>query len=65
MCNLVGINVQGRAMFKLPGLTIVAFLLAITLAAAQPACLPASVFVKNSNEEFPVFDLAYIDNVLT
>jgi hypothetical protein len=65
MCNLIGINIQGRAMFKLPGVTIVALLLAITLAAAQPACLPASVFVKNSNEEFPVIDLGYIDNVLT
>jgi hypothetical protein len=52
-------------MFKLPGLTIVALLLAITLAAAQPACLPKSVFAKNGAEEFPVIDLGYINNVLT
>jgi hypothetical protein len=65
MCNLIGINVQGNAVFKLPGLTIVASLHAIALAAAQPVCLPASVFVKNANEEFPVIDLGYIDNVLT
>ena len=65
MCNLIGINVQGNAVFKLPGLTIVASLHAIALAAAQPVCLPASVFVKNANKEFPVIDLGYIDNVLT
>ena len=52
-------------MSKLPGLTIVASLLATTLAAAQPACLPKSVFVKNGNHELPVIDLGYIDNVLT
>jgi hypothetical protein len=52
-------------MFKVPGLTIVALLLATALTAAQPSCLPKSVFVKNSNEEFPVIHLGYIDNVLT
>ena len=52
-------------MFKLPGLTIVALLLATILAAAQPACLPKSVFVKNSNEELPLLHLGPVDNVLT
>ena len=57
--------VSGTAMFKVPGLTIVALFLATALTAAQPACLPKSVFAKNSNEEFPVIDLGYIDNALT
>jgi hypothetical protein len=52
-------------MFKLPGLTIGASLLATTLVAAQPACLPKSVFAKNANQELPVIVLGYIDNVLT
>ena len=52
-------------MFKLPGLTIVALLLATALPAAQPACLPKSVFVKNGNQEFPVIDLGHIDDDLT
>ena len=52
-------------MFKLPGLTIVALLLATILAAAQPACLPKSVFVKNSNEELPLLHFGTVDNVLT
>jgi hypothetical protein len=56
---------RGITVLELPSLTIVALLLAVTLAAAQPACLPASVFVKNANEEFPVIELGYIDNVLT
>src|ERR1700733_14263001 len=56
---------MGLATFKLAGSTIVASLLAVTLVAAQPACLPKSVFVKNANQELPVIDLGYIDNVLT
>ena len=52
-------------MFKLSGSTIVALLFAATFAAAQPACLPKSVFVKNGNRELPVIDLGHIDNVLT
>jgi hypothetical protein len=52
-------------MFKLPGLTVVSFILAVTLAAAQPACLPSSVFPKTADEESPIIDLGYIDNVLT
>jgi hypothetical protein len=54
-----------RAMFKLLGVTMLASLLAGTLAAAQPACLPKSVFVKNANQELPVIVLGYIDNILT
>jgi hypothetical protein len=49
-------------MFKLPGLTIFALLFAISLASAQPACLPKSVFAKNGNEDFPVIDLGYINS---
>jgi hypothetical protein len=56
---------QYLAMFKLSGSTIVVLLLAATLAAAQPACLPKSVFAKNRFDEFPLIDLGYIDNVLT
>src|SRR5262249_39053289 len=52
------------AMSKLSGVTIVALLLATTLAAAQPACLPRSAFVNNS-DELAFMDLGYIDNVLT
>jgi hypothetical protein len=52
-------------MTKLPGLTVAALLLATALAAAQPACLPKSVFAKNGNQEFPVIDLGYVDNDLT
>jgi hypothetical protein len=52
-------------MFKLSGSTIVALVFAATFAAAQPACLSKSVFVKNGNGELPVIDLGYIDNVLT
>jgi hypothetical protein len=52
-------------MFKLAGSMIVVSLLAVTLAAAQPACLPKSVFVKNHGDELPLIDLGYIDNVLT
>ena len=62
--NLIGINVWELAMSKLPASTIVALLLATTLAAAQPACLPTSVFIKG-NGEFPVVDLGYVQNVLT
>jgi hypothetical protein len=53
------------AMFRLSSLAMSALLLAATFAAAQPACLPKSVFEKNSNKELPVIDLGYIDNVLT
>jgi hypothetical protein len=56
---------MGLAAFKLTGSIIVASLLAVTLAAGQPACLPKSVFVKNANQELPVINLGYIDNVLT
>jgi hypothetical protein len=49
----------------LSGSTIVALLFAATFAAAQPACLPKSVFVKNGNRELPVIDLGYIHNVLS
>jgi hypothetical protein len=52
-------------MFKLPGLTVVSLLLAVTMAAAQPACLPSSVFAKAADEESATLDLGYIDNVLT
>ena len=60
-----GTNIQGVAMFKLPGLTLIASLLATTLVAAEPACLPKSGFVKNGNQELPLIVLGYIDNVLT
>jgi hypothetical protein len=56
---------MGLAVFKLAGSMIVASLLAVTLVAAQPACLPKSVFVKNRFDELPLMDLGYIDNVLT
>ncbi len=52
-------------MFKLLGLTNVALMVATTLAATQPACLPKSVFVKNQDGEFPIMDLGYANNVLT
>jgi len=52
-------------MIKLPGLTIIALLLATTLAATQPVCLPKSVFTKNGDGELPIMDLGYINNVLT
>jgi hypothetical protein len=51
-------------MFKLFGLTIAALLIAVTLVAAQPACLPKSGFVK-SGSELPVVDLGYVGDLLT
>jgi len=40
-------------------------ILATTLAAAQPACLPRSVFVNDGGSEFPFMELGYINNALT
>jgi hypothetical protein len=56
---------EDLARFEVPGSTIVVLLLATTLAAAQPACLPKPVFVKNGNQELPVIDLDTADGVLT
>ena len=52
-------------MFRLLGLTNVTLLLATTLAATQPACLPKSVFSQNKDGELPIMDLGYANNVLT
>jgi hypothetical protein len=52
-------------MFKLLGLSNIALLLATTLAATQPICLPKSVFVKNQDGEFPLMDLGYVKDALT
>jgi hypothetical protein len=63
--RLIGTDIQELAMFKLPSLTIIGSVLATTLVAAQPACLPKSAFIKNANQELPVVVLGYIDNDLT
>lgn len=56
-------------MFKRVSLTIVHLLLATSLVAAQPACLPKSVYTKNNYAEFPVefpvIDLGYVGDTLT
>ena len=45
--------------------TVAALLFATSLASAEQACLPESVFETNVIAQFPVTDLGYIDNVLT
>jgi hypothetical protein len=40
-------------------------LFAATTLAAQPGCLPKPVFVKNSDKEFPIIDLGYVEDSLT
>jgi hypothetical protein len=52
-------------MSKVAGMALVAMLVAPILAAAEPACLPRPVFVKNAYDEFPLLSLGYVDNVLT
>jgi hypothetical protein len=48
-----------------PSLTAFALFLATGFAAAQPACLPQSVFTKSGDDELHMIDVGYVNNVLT